>query len=119
MPVWRRSQWAISRQRSPVLTRKHSPAWRLLCADNAPLVLSFLHRVFVDGNARSVAATELTSQLDGELYALNERLGEGTFPKRAQDYLADWSRPEAGWLRTIRPPRRRRTSTPPRRWRRH
>ncbi|QSB16696.1 DUF3375 family protein [Natronosporangium hydrolyticum] len=40
--------------------RKHSPAWRLLCADNAPLVLSFLHRVFVEGNARSVTATELT-----------------------------------------------------------
>ena len=29
--------------------RDNSPAWRLLRADNAPLVLSFLHRVFVDG----------------------------------------------------------------------
>jgi len=28
--------------------RQHSPAWRLLRADNAPLVLSFLGRVFVE-----------------------------------------------------------------------
>jgi len=28
--------------------RSSSPAWRLLRADNAPLVLSFLHRVFVE-----------------------------------------------------------------------
>jgi hypothetical protein len=95
--------WVTVRYEEIVALRKHSPAWRLLCADNAPLVLSFLHRVFVEGNARSVPATELTSQLDDELYALNERLGEGTFPKRAQDYLADWSRPEAGWLRKYYP----------------
>lgn len=95
--------WVTVRYEEIVALRKHSPAWRLLCADNAPLVLSFLYRVFVEGNVRSVPATELTSQLDDELYALNERLGEGAFPKRAQDYLADWSRPEAGWLRKYYP----------------
>jgi Protein of unknown function (DUF3375) len=62
--------------------REHNAAWRLLRADNAPLVLSFLQRVFVDGNARSVAAAELISQLDDELYALNDRLGEATSPSR-------------------------------------
>ena len=55
--------------------RDNSPAWRLLRADNAPLVLSFLHRVFVAGNARSVSAAELASRLDDELYALNQRDG--------------------------------------------
>ena len=34
--------------------RANSPAWRLLRADNAPLVLSFLHRVFVEENVRSI-----------------------------------------------------------------
>jgi Protein of unknown function (DUF3375) len=38
--------------------RGHSPAWRLLRADNAPLILSFLQRVFVEGSVRSIAATE-------------------------------------------------------------
>jgi hypothetical protein len=32
--------------------RDNSPAWRLLRADNAPLVMSFLHQVFVAENIR-------------------------------------------------------------------
>lgn len=83
--------------------REHDAAWRLLRADNAPLILSFLHRVFVEGNARSISATELTSQLDDELYALNERLGAGTFPKPAREYLNDWANQERGWLRKYYP----------------
>jgi hypothetical protein len=42
--------------------RDNSPAWRLLRADNAPLVLSFLHLVFVAENVRSISATELASR---------------------------------------------------------
>jgi hypothetical protein len=86
--------------------RDNSPAWRLLRADNAPLVLSFLHRVFVAGNARSVSAAELASRLDDELYALNQRNGEQggrRFPKVARAYLDDWAAPEAGWLRKFYP----------------
>lgn len=83
--------------------REHDPAWRLLRADNAPLVLSFLNRVFVEGNARSIPATELAGDLDDELYALNERFGEATFPKPAREYLSDWAGPESGWLRKYYP----------------
>lgn len=83
--------------------RKHSPAWRLLRADNAPLILSFLHRVFVADNIRSIAESDLISRLDDELYALNERLGEQAFPKTAKAYLDDWAAPEAGWLRKYYP----------------
>lgn len=83
--------------------RDQDPAWRLLRADNAPLILSFLHRAFVADNARSIPATELTSTLDDELYALNERFGEGTFPKPAREYLNDWAKPESGWLRKYYP----------------
>jgi flagellar motility protein MotE (MotC chaperone) len=86
--------------------RDNSPAWRLLRADNAPLVLSFLHRVFVAGNARSVSAAELASRLDDELYALNQRDGEQggrRFPKVARAYLDDWAAPGAGWLRKFYP----------------
>jgi hypothetical protein len=84
--------------------RAGSPAWRLLRADNAPLILSFLGRVFVEENVRDIAASQLISQLDDELFALNERLGDGTYPKLARVYLDDWSAPEAGWLRKYYPP---------------
>ncbi|HVB44964.1 MAG TPA: DUF3375 domain-containing protein [Streptosporangiaceae bacterium] len=83
--------------------RKHSPAWRLLCADNAALLLSFFEQVFVEDNVRSISATDLASRLDDYLYALNERLGEQAFPKPAKVYLEDWAAPQAGWLRKYYP----------------
>ena len=86
--------------------RDNSPAWRLLRADNAPLVLSFLHRVFVADNLRSISATELVSRLDDELYAINQResgRGGRKFPKSAKAYLDDWAAPDAGWLRKYYP----------------
>ncbi|MBO0729007.1 MAG: DUF3375 family protein, partial [Acidimicrobiaceae bacterium] len=89
----------------------NSPAWRLLSAASAPLVLSFLRKVFIEENARSVPATELASRLDDELYALNERSATATpttsatpqFPKPARAYLDDWAAPDAGWLRKYYP----------------
>ena len=84
--------------------RDNSLAWRLLRADHAPLVLSFLYHVFVEQNVRSIPAAELASRLDDELYALNERDGEPRkFPKPAKAYLDDWAAPEVGWLRKYYP----------------
>ncbi|WP_282780085.1 DUF3375 domain-containing protein [Nocardia sp. CC201C] len=83
--------------------RRQHPAWRLLRADNAPLVLSLLGKVFVEENIRAISASELESRLDDELYALNQRLGEGAFPKSPKTYLNDWAAPESGWLRKYYP----------------
>jgi hypothetical protein len=86
--------------------RDNSPAWRLLRADNAPLVLSFVHRVFVADNLRSISAAELASRLDDELYVLNQQdsARDGVrFPKPAKAYLDDWAAPGAGWLRKYYP----------------
>ena len=86
--------------------RDNSPAWRLLRADNAPLVLSFLQRVFVADNVRSISAAELASRLDDELYALNQQdsaRAAAEFPKPAKAYLDDWAAPGAGWLRKYYP----------------
>lgn len=83
--------------------RRHHAAWKLLRADNAPLVLSFLGQVFVEENVRSISAAELAARLDDHLYALNERMGEGSFPKSPAAYLDDWAAPEAGWLRKYYP----------------
>jgi flagellar motility protein MotE (MotC chaperone) len=83
--------------------KANSPAWRLLSAANAPLVLSFLCKVFVEENVRSISAAELASRLDDELYALNERSATPQFPKPARAYLDDWAAAEAGWLRKYYP----------------
>ncbi len=83
--------------------QRHSPAWRLLCADNAPLILGFLEKIFVERNVRSISGTDLASHLDDELYALHERLGEAAFPRSAKAYLDDWAAPDVGWLRKYYP----------------
>ena len=79
--------------------RIHHPAWRLLRSDHAPLVASFLHRIFVAPNVRVMAAADLAEVLEDELYALRLQLGETAFPKPALDYLNDWAAPDKGWLR--------------------
>jgi hypothetical protein len=79
--------------------RTYHPAWRLLRSDHAPLIASFLHRVFVAPNVRVMAAADLAEALEDELYALRDRLGVEAFPKAALDYLSDWASPEKGWLR--------------------
>ncbi len=79
--------------------RTHHPAWRLLNSPHAALVASFLHRVFVTPNVRSISAADLTEMLEDELYALRQQLGESAFPKRAIEYLNDWAAPDKAWLR--------------------
>jgi hypothetical protein len=86
------------------LTRFRSthPAWTLLAAQHAPLVLSFLGRVFLDANAAAIAAPDLERELDDELYALNQLLGgrgERVFAQTAATYLDDWASGEKAWLR--------------------
>ena len=79
--------------------RTHNPAWRLLRSDHAPLVASFLQRVFVAPNVRVMAAADLAEALEDELYALRLQLGDKAFPKSAIDYLNDWAGADKGWLR--------------------
>jgi Protein of unknown function (DUF3375). len=79
--------------------RARHPAWRLLRSDHAPLVASFLYRVFVAPNVRVMAAADLAEALEDELYGLRQTLGDEAFPKDAIDYLNDWASPDKAWLR--------------------
>ncbi|MFC3107190.1 DUF3375 domain-containing protein [Undibacterium arcticum] len=81
------------------LLRQSHPAWRLLRSDHAPLVASFLQRVFIAPNVRLMAQADLAEALEDELFALRERLGAEAFPKPALDYLNDWTGADKGWLR--------------------
>jgi flagellar motility protein MotE (MotC chaperone) len=80
------------------LRRRH-PAWRLLAATNAPLVISCLQRSFIVPNHRSLPQGELVAQLEDLLFELRQTLGEDAFPRTALGYLSDWSGDERGWLR--------------------
>lgn len=86
-----------------LVQRRSHPAWRLLAADHAPLIASFLHRSFIAPNVRTVARQQLASQLDDYLFQLHEQAGETQFPKAATAYLDDWASDERGWLRKYYP----------------
>jgi Protein of unknown function (DUF3375) len=78
----------------------HHPAWRLLRADHAPLIVSFLHRAFVAPNARTIAAADLAEMLEDELYELRQTQGEAAFSKKsAMEFLNVWASAEHAWLR--------------------
>ncbi|MFN3298394.1 DUF3375 family protein, partial [Caldimonas sp.] len=44
--------------------RERHPAWRLLASPHAPLVASFLHRVFVAPNVRVMSEADLAEALE-------------------------------------------------------
>lgn len=79
--------------------RQTHPTLRLLAADNAPLIISFLFRVFIQPNQRSVTQSDLTTGLEDYLYHLREIHGEGTYPKAARQYLEDWAGGKTPFLR--------------------
>src|SRR6185295_8837666 len=79
--------------------RHGHPAWRLLRADHAPLIASFLHRTYIKPNIRSLPESELALKLEDHLFHLRRDLGEDTFPRDACAYLEDWASDRHGWLR--------------------
>ncbi|MCL5285390.1 MAG: DUF3375 domain-containing protein [Nitrospirae bacterium] len=93
---------SIDYARLDALRRLH-PAWRLLQADHAPLVASFLYDAYIAPNVRSLSRQEVVSRLEDTLYLLRESAGAETFPKEAREYLEDWASDDRGWLRKYYP----------------
>ncbi len=79
--------------------RTHQPAWRLLRADHAPFIISFLHRTFIAEQRRQLNESDVLHRLEDHLFALRSRVGEGTYPRSASDYLNQWASDACGWLR--------------------
>jgi hypothetical protein len=70
-----------------------------LRSEHAPLVASFLNRVFIAPNVRVMAQADLAEALEDELFGLRQRLDASAFPKSALDYLNDWAANDKAWLR--------------------
>jgi flagellar motility protein MotE (MotC chaperone) len=85
------------------LLRQNHPAWKLLRAQHAPLVASFLHRAFIASNVRTLSQADLAETLEDELFALRRQFGDNAFPGSAQSYLNDWAENDKGWLRKFYP----------------
>lgn len=85
------------------LVQQH-PAWRLLRADHAPLIASFLHRAFIVSNVRTLPQPEIATQLEDWLFQLRREHGEHLFPRAAQAYLDDWASDSHAYLRKYYPP---------------
>ena len=75
--------------------RQQHPAWRLLVANSAPLIVSFLHRAFVEPNVRAMRQSDLVEALDDTLFGVREQARDA-FPKSAAEYLNDWAANEPG-----------------------
>jgi hypothetical protein len=85
------------------MLRERHPAWRLLRAHNASLILSFLGAQFVDGNRGATAEQSLVGALDEHLDLVNAGATDPPFPRSPKEYLDSWSAPESGWLRRFYP----------------
>lgn len=81
------------------LLRANHPAWRLLCAEHAIFIISFLYKTFILPNLRTLSSHDLIEKLDDELFQLREQFGEKSYPKSALDYLNDWADKDKRWLR--------------------
>jgi hypothetical protein len=83
--------------------QKSHPAWRLLRADHAPLILSFLYGAFIRPNRRAIPQTDLVARLEDHLHHLRTIHGDDRFPRDARHYLDDWSQGAQAYLRKYYP----------------
>lgn len=74
-----------------------NPSLKLISADSAPLILSFVHQIFIQGDRDSITQTDITSRLSDFLFTINSSYREDTYPQAPKKYLEDWA--NAGFLR--------------------
>jgi hypothetical protein len=83
--------------------RREHPAWRLLASDNAPFIIAFLHRAFIQSNARSLSLPVIEEQLNDYLHHIRQSHGQDKYPLEAQAYLDEWVSGKQAFLRKYYP----------------
>ncbi|MDQ0260465.1 hypothetical protein J2W20_002369 [Sinomonas atrocyanea] len=79
--------------------RENHAGWSLLCAQTAPLALTFFMAAFIQPNRRNLGRQELIDSLEDILFRVRESTGDSMFPRPAGEYLDEWANPEKAWLR--------------------
>ncbi|MDQ6660562.1 MAG: DUF3375 domain-containing protein [Chloroflexota bacterium] len=81
---------------------QHAPGLRLLKADHAALIISFLHRQFKHEQHITIPLPELAEHLADTLEALNEQT-PGSYPRPAHSYLTEWADEHHRFIRITTP----------------
>jgi hypothetical protein len=81
---------------------QHAPGVKLLKADHAALIISFLHRQFKREQRISVPLPELAERLALTIEALNEQV-LGSYPRPAQSYITEWADEQHHYIRIATP----------------
>jgi len=79
---------------------EHAASVRLLKADHAAFIASFLHQQFKRAQRVSIPLSELIEQLEGYLESLNER-EPGRYGRTAQEYLTQWADQQHRFIRIV------------------
>ena len=77
--------------------RHYNETWKLLNAEHAPLILSFLHQAFVKRGVTIAPESELCQILENVIFQATN--GRKLFPKTAVSYLTEWSSESKRWLK--------------------
>lgn len=78
--------------------RKFNAAWGLLSSTMAPFVASFLYKVFIQTNRRSISVSEVIEELENYLYVIRQKYPDDAPPRPAKEYIEEWSAPDKAWL---------------------
>lgn len=78
--------------------KKFHAAWKLLSADHAAFIASFLHTTFLRSNRRSISIADLIDELDQFLYIVRQKYPDEAPQRDARYYIESWSSPEVAWL---------------------
>ncbi|MGQ0631488.1 MAG: DUF3375 domain-containing protein [Sporichthyaceae bacterium] len=81
-----------------VILRRGNAAWRLLAADHAPAVITFLDAAFLSSGVRTASEPMLADVLRDVLDEVNDT-GLDVMAKTPHEYLIDWCSDSCGWLR--------------------
>lgn len=78
---------------------RNNSALKLLRSDHAPLIISFLNRMFIAPGVNDIPESVLVDALEDELHMLEGRRNYKLYPRSAREYLIEWAAPDKGWLR--------------------
>lgn len=79
--------------------KNNHTALQLLNADNFAMIVGFFAYAFKSNQIQTLKESEMLTQLDDYLYALNQSFDEPKFPKMSKAYLDDFSHQNSGYLR--------------------